>query len=863
MKILILPILAVSVASLPAQELRVDFTQTGGNVEVGFEGYFADHEVNESFTTQTFSALGGTVTLTPIWADDMVVPPVDGSTTILDGLNESKQLILRTGDSPQPDLYQDWIGLDGRGALNAGNPLQLILGGIPAGTFSLITHHHDPSNQTGLIDLTITAAGRTGLPVEIDQSAGGGAGATPTVAQFFFISDGSDVILSYSNQAAAAGVNQSGNDFIIINAIEILELEDLDADGLPDAYETNNSLDPNDNGTIGESSPGAQDGPNGALGDPDGDNLTNLQEYNGDDGFPGSGDETNPQLADTDGDTLNDDVEISGIENTAFGNMRTFPFDSDSDDDGLSDGQEISGSENIAFANASTNPNNPDTDGDSMIDFYETTNNQNGGLDPNTADGSSDLDGDTLSNIDEHDGNTLLIQTRADLVDTDDDGLDDPLETNSGFWNSAINTGTNPTIPDSDGDGLLDSQENFDLSTFSGGPGFPGMGVLPTNSDPNILDTDGDEANDLLEVIAGSDPDDGNIVPDFDEDGYSISRDPDDNDSASFPMPAANQLFVDFNSTSISQDGGVHPQAGYQSYDAGHEIDTDFVTMSYPAFGTNISLTPLWPDTAAATTMQSIDREFDYDNNWQADQTDLVTDWIGVDTRTNNMGNGDFDGVTGTPSRFQLSLENLPADSYAWRSYHHDTQAIYSDFLVEISTDDGANFTVIPGPNVDQTFSMSSSTEGRTSVADQLFNGALNPGSIDPADLPSTVNAVFTADGTSNVIIQFTPYSNTDVLRQIFGVNGFELTSTSITTPGPRPVITSFRMLENGDFRMELSGLPNTVYNITRSLSLSGSFETLTTPLTLMTGTAGFGSADIPASEATETRAFFRAEEQQ
>ena len=52
----------------------------------------------------------------------------------------------------------------------------------------------------------------------------------------------------------------------------------------------------------------------------------------------------------------------------------------------------------------------------------------------------------------------------------------------------------------------------------------------------------------------------------------------------------AEALLIDFNST--TQDNGPHPQVGYESYDAGHEVAGDFVPVGYSAFGTTVTLTP-------------------------------------------------------------------------------------------------------------------------------------------------------------------------------------------------------------------------------------------------------------------------------
>jgi len=505
-KLFLFPLALPLLTALQAQDLRVDFSSPGGFVEEGYEGYFADHEVSNTFTTQSFSAHGASINITPTWADDTVSSPVDGSTVILDGDNTAKQLIVRGESSPSPDLYQDWIGLDSR--IATANPFTLLIEGLPTGDYTLLTHHHDPLNQTGLTELTVTDANGVGAPLTIDQSAGSDL---PNVTRVSLVSDGSDIVLSFSNVSGAGGpINEA---FIVLNALEIFVNDDSDGDGLPNSYEIVNNLDPNDDGTVGESSPGAKDGPNGALGDPDFDDLTNIQEFQGDDGTPFSGDETDPQNEDSDNDQLLDGEEVSGTFNDDFGNEPTDPLNKDSDDDGISDFEEIEGFINIAYGEP-TNPNKADTDDDGMPDAYELENNGEDGLDPNTNDAADDLDGDTLSNLDEFNGVPSGFQTRADVEDTDDDGLGDEVETGTGTWVSSSNTGTNPTVIDSDLDGLEDGEEDPDTTTSFDTAPFP--------TDPNILDTDSDSVSDGIEAENGTDGSDPNSFPNFGTDALVI-----------------------------------------------------------------------------------------------------------------------------------------------------------------------------------------------------------------------------------------------------------------------------------------------------------------------------------------------------
>ncbi|HJM62199.1 MAG TPA: hypothetical protein QGF50_00680, partial [Roseibacillus sp.] len=177
-----------------------------------------------------------------------------------------------------------------------------------------------------------------------------------TNAEFINVSTGAfqgDDDFTFIISARVGGANE---DLFIDNLVVTTGAPgDRDNDGLSDSYEIANGLDPDDDGTTGESSPGAKDGPNGALGDPDGDGLTNTQERD-------LG--TNPQDDDTDGDTLTDSEELSDANGSV-----TDPSLSDSDGDSLSDGEEIN--------THGTDPLLRDTDGDTITDAAEINNGTN------------------------------------------------------------------------------------------------------------------------------------------------------------------------------------------------------------------------------------------------------------------------------------------------------------------------------------------------------------------------------------------------------------------------------------------------------------------------------------------------------
>ncbi|MCW1911966.1 hypothetical protein OJ996_00165 [Luteolibacter sp. GHJ8] len=277
------------------------------------------------------------------------------------------------------------------------------------------------------------AAANPGSPVAGDPGLGGDLtsrvdvidnsnwGTTPTFTRVTGTSGTGNYVV-FSGQTADAfyiRVDEAGSVPLRcpVNAIQIIgtnqvNLADTDNDGMPDVWESNFGLNPNDNGSVNPD--------NGPSGDPDGDGRTNIQEYNS-------------------------------------GNNSTNPNNPDTDSDGLEDGAEFT---------AGTNPNNTDSDNDLLPDGWEVANNLNP-LDDGTTNINNGPDGDPDS-----DGlvNILEFEFGADPNDgdTDDDTLSDGVESKTGFWGGEVATGTDPVKVDSDADGLADNLENPEAAYVAG-----------------------------------------------------------------------------------------------------------------------------------------------------------------------------------------------------------------------------------------------------------------------------------------------------------------------------------------------------------------------------------------------------------
>ena len=165
-----------------AEQLRVDFSRVGGPAPPGWTSYTATHEQLPSFQAQSFDAFGSTVTVTPAWAATAV--------------DEAAQMIDR-GDNgaADADLLRDWIGTDAR---VAGNPLSLTLSGLPPGTYSWVSYHHDNMDQTGVFDVTVVDGAGSARTTGVDISSGDLPLAFVTTFQTQIQSDGGDVILVFN-----------------------------------------------------------------------------------------------------------------------------------------------------------------------------------------------------------------------------------------------------------------------------------------------------------------------------------------------------------------------------------------------------------------------------------------------------------------------------------------------------------------------------------------------------------------------------------------------------------------------------------------------------------------------------------------
>ena len=276
--------------------------------------------------------------------------------------------------------------------------------------------------------------------------------------------------------------------------------------------------------------------------------------------------------ADSDMDGLNDSLEQS---------LGTNPFQSDSDGDGISDFDEINqdGDSTSYSPGLDSNPLNFDTDGDSLSDGIETNtgffvSSTNTGTDPNDA----DTDDDNLSDSVETNTGAYISSSNTGTdpndPDTDDDNLNDSVETNTGVFVSSTNTGTDPSDVDTDDDNLNDSVET-NTGTY--------ISSSNTGTDPHDADSDDDSLNDGIETNTGAyisssntgtDPND----PDTDDDNLNDSIETNTGEYISSSNTGTDPFNFDTDGDSLSDDKETNTRIFVSSINTGtdpNDADTD------------------------------------------------------------------------------------------------------------------------------------------------------------------------------------------------------------------------------------------------------------------------------------------------
>lgn len=205
---------------------------------------------------------------------------------------------------------------------------------------------------------------------------------------------------------------------------------------------------------------------------------------------------SDPNVADTDEDGLSDGIEVEGSGPLARF-APTSPIDADTDDDGISDGDEALALGPLLGLFA-LDPSQADTDADGLADGTELI------LDSGVPEGESAV---------------------AEIP---------YLGTNEMLWSPVPAEGraTDPHDPDTDGDGLLDGDEDADADGVTDNTLGDSETTGEGESDPAAADTDGDGLSDGDEVLlfltspVDSDSDDGGI-----DDGVEVLRGRDANDA--------------------------------------------------------------------------------------------------------------------------------------------------------------------------------------------------------------------------------------------------------------------------------------------------------------------------------------------
>lgn len=424
---------------------------------------------------------------------------------------------------------------------------------------------------------------------------------------------------------------------------------DWDNDGLSDSIETNYNTSPKNPDHDGD---GLGDGTetilliNGvaclspSLADSDGDGIDDKTEWELQD-FANF----NPCLPDTNGDGILDGDQYNGS-------------DSDSDDDGLNDSWEMQYFGTLAYTGfddlepdgltnnqehptysgsvyyPGTNPIVADTDSDGLGDALEYTtrvdSDPNNNLDPNDPDTDNDGLFDGVNSFTSLGENSIPspyqgCKTNPTLQDSDGDGLNDSNELVV-TWSATVNGGSqsesfilNPCSADTDGDTLFDG---INSNTNIGELLYTNAAYPSCKTHPNRTDTDGDGLSDSQEIAANTNPCDNDSDDDGLPDGLEI---------------ALQQVYPSL--SALDSDSDNDNFTDYEEYcdrKNGTDIPTGYTNPKSICTAVN---DPAW-DTSPIVADTDEDGRLDGDERKQSTDPFYITDPMDKDTDDDSISDG-------------------------------------------------------------------------------------------------------------------------------------------------------------------------------------------------------------------------------
>jgi hypothetical protein len=318
-----------------------------------------------------------------------------------------------------------------------------------------------------------------------------------------------------------------------------------------------------------------------------------------------------------------------------------------------------------------------DQDGDGMNDRWESRY----GLNPyDFADAAQDFDADGLINLQE-----FLLGTNPTLGDTDRDGLSDGQEVNVYL--------TDPNLADTDGDGLTDSQEvntylSNPLNSDTDGDGLDdGIEVTIHGTNPNDSDTDRDGLGDGFEIEYGFNPlfVGGEASSDADLDGlsnrieYSLGTHPHHSDSDNDGLSDGDEVNNrGTNPLSVDSDSDVMPDGWEVRYGLNPTIDDSLLDFDNDGWA-NIKEYWLGSNPANARSVPQAVIAYTIDAEAKLYQFELAS---GESTFIGSTSEHDFEGLAFGPNHVLYAVEDTTGSLYSI-----DTQTAISHYIGPLNVD--------------------------------------------------------------------------------------------------------------------------------------------------------------------------------